>query len=215
MTKFESYFTLFKLSFIKKYSECFYQNRIIERNIDNFFNRDIKFFHNSNNVYNNSRQKQNDRLFRLKIIIKMKNSRFELNERDFDRNSQNKRYNKNNKEYDESKDRNKNKYRDKNNKNKNKFKTQTHIIPKNDDENSNENNMNYQNLMYFDSNYDDSNNSKNTIKTNYTTFNLICRCCQFLLSLNNLLHNHIRVKIYFKYLCNVAKEIQKKLKKIH
>ena len=123
MTTFKSYFTLFKLSFIKKYNKLFYQNRVIEKNIDNFSNRDIRFSHNSNNAYNNLRQKQSDRFCRLKIIIKMKNSRFELNERDSNRNSRNKKYNKNKEEYNRSKDRNKNKYRDKSNKNKKKSKT--------------------------------------------------------------------------------------------
>ena len=82
------------------------------------------------------------------------------------------------------------------------------MIQRNDDENSNENNINYQNLIYLDLDYDDSNDSKNTIEANYTAFDLICRRCQFSYLSNYLLHKYIRVKFFFKYLCNTAKKIQ-------
>ena len=52
MTTFKSYLTLFKLSLKEKYKKFFSQNRIIEKNIEDFFNRDVRFFYSLNNVYN-------------------------------------------------------------------------------------------------------------------------------------------------------------------
>ena len=58
--------------------------KIATKNIKSYFHRDNQFSYNSNNVYNSSRQKQNDRFFRIKIIIRIE--KITLNDREFEKN---------------------------------------------------------------------------------------------------------------------------------
>ena len=164
-------------------------------------------YRNKNHTYQNrSQMSRNDRFFRVKIIIKMKNSRKSSSEQDFFKSKNNEKYDKKNErlfENDKQK-RDKNdrqeKY-DKKNKYDDRFKVKIYLI--HDDNQNTDNEIitddceNYhqsQNLQYFDFDYDFEKLSdfEITVLTTTTT-EFSCRRCDRIFFFNNQLHKHIRV----------------------
>ena len=94
MSLFKDNFESFESISNRKYNKQFHQN-YNEKNIKTSFDQNNRFFYKSNNVYQISRQKrskQNDRSFRMKIIIKIEKT----NDREFNRNNRNKYFDKKN-----------------------------------------------------------------------------------------------------------------------
>ena len=192
MIIFKSYITLSEFSFDRKYSKSFYQSRN-ERNTDNYFNRAISY--DSNNAYNSSRQKRNDRSFRIEVTIKIeKISR----DRDFDRDRRNRFYDKRNRQIDEERYRTKdrmiadiNDFRD-----KEKFKIKIYMTQneaEQEDSDDHDDYNRFDDLKYFDSDYDEKNDDIEVTVSLAMTFRFICRRCKKTLKSNNAFHRHLKI----------------------
>ena len=194
MTIFKSYITLSELSSDRKYSKSFYQSRN-ERNTDNYFNRAISY--DSNNAYNDSRQKRNDRSFRVEVTIKIeKISR----NRDFDRDRRNRFYDKKNRHVDEEKYRTKDRMiadtnysRDRD---KEKFKIKIYMIQNEAEQECSDDHDDYNrfdDLKYFDSDYDEKDDDIEVTVSLAMTSKFICRRCKKTLKSNNAFHRHLKI----------------------
>ena len=195
MTSFRNYFAS-KFNVDRKYSKLFFQNRN-EKSIENYFNRDDRFSYFSNNAYIISRQKRNDRSFRMKIIIKIEKT--SSSDREFDRDERNL--------FREKKNRySNNRYRIRNdatsnfsqvvrNSDKSKSKTKTYLTQneiEQESENDHENYHQSKALKYFDSDYDEKNDDTKIIVSLIMTSKFICRKCKSALKSNNALHRHLK-----------------------
>ena len=191
---FKSYIALSELSSDRKYNKSFYQSRN-ERNTDNYFNRAISY--DSNNAYNSSRQKRNDRSFRIEVTIKIeKISR----DRDFDRDRRNRFYDKRNRQIDEERYRTKdrmiadiNDFRD-----KEKFKIKIYMTQneaEQEDSDDHDDYNRFDDLKYFDSDYDEKNDDIEITVNLAMTFKFICRRCKTTLKSNNAFHKHLKICI--------------------
>ena len=193
MIIFRSYIALSELSSDRKYSKSFYQNRN-ERNIDNYFNRAISY--DSNNAYNNSRQKRSDRSSRVEVTIKIEKA---SKNRDFDRNKRNKFYDKRNKYEDEKRYKIKDKVivdtNDFRNDDKEKFKIKIYMIQNEAEQECNDDHDDYNrfdDLKYFDLDYEKDDDTKITVSLTMT-FKFICRRCKMTLKSNNAFHKHLKI----------------------
>ena len=192
MSIFKEYF---KEKFNRKYNKSFYQN-YSEKNIEqsSYFNRDIRSFFKLNNVYNNQRQKRNNRFSRMKIINKIEKKM--LNERNFDKYEHDKTYN--NVKRNKYRDRKIiSKYDDKNIE-KNKVKIKTYFAQKNENLHEANDDIDYENYYYsqnlncFDFDYDEKNDTKITINL-LITFRFTCRRCKTIMKFSNALHKHLKI----------------------
>ena len=195
MTSFRNYFAS-RFNFDRKYNKFFYQNRN-EKSIENYSNRDDRFSYFSNNAYIISRQKRNDRSFRMKIIIKIEKT--SSSDREFNRDERNLSREKKNKYSN-------NRYRIRNdatfnfskivkNNDKNKSKTKTYLTQneiEQESENDHENYHQSENLKYFDFDYDKKNDDTKITISLIMLFKFICRKCKSALKLNNALHRHLK-----------------------
>ena len=192
MIIFKSYITLSEFSFDRKYSKSFYQSRN-ERNTDNYFNRAISY--DSNNAYNSSRQKRNDRSFRIEVTIKIEKI---SKDRDFDKNRRNKFYDKRDKHVDEKRYKIKdrmiadiNDFRD-----KEKFKIKIYMTQNEAEQECSDDHDDYNrfdDLKYFDSDYDEKDDDIEITVSLAMTFKFICRRCKKTLKSNNAFHRHLKI----------------------
>lgn len=81
-------------------NKLYYQG-VAKINLNRFFNQSSRyFFFKQDNVYQNNSQYRQKQLLQVEITVKMKNFKFELNEREFDKNDRNRKFDRNKKNYD-------------------------------------------------------------------------------------------------------------------
>ena len=168
-------------------SKPFYQDAA-KRNTNRYFSQSNRSLSKQDFTYQNQNRKKSSN---VEITVKMKSTK-ESNDREFERDSRNRIYDR------KKRDRIRMTFRDKNTKDfktKDKDKTKAYIAhEENDNASASEfNDSMNSDLQYFDFDYDEFYDSEKIIEANHViALNVFCRRCTISFSSNNMLHKHIR-----------------------